>query len=49
MDGWKIRRAVDLQRDSPPIERLRAMATLSSRQAHCFLITVLDGDQTPEA
>lgn len=44
MDGWKIRRAVDLQRDSPPIERLRAMATLSSRQAHCFLITVLDGD-----
>ena len=29
MDGWKIRRAVDLQEDSPPVERLRALATRS--------------------
>ncbi|MFR5787134.1 MAG: hypothetical protein ACLUHE_08485 [Christensenellales bacterium] len=36
MDGWKIRRAVDLQEDSRPVERLRALATLSSRQAHGF-------------
>ena len=43
MDGWKIRRAVDLQEDSPPVERLRALATLSSRQAHDFVIVVLDG------
>lgn len=43
MDGWKIRRAVDLQEDSPPAERLRALATLSSRQAHDFVIVVLDG------
>ena len=43
MDGWKIRRAVDLQEDSPPVERLRALATLSSRQAHDFAIVVLDG------
>ena len=43
MDGWKIRRAVDLQEDSPPVERLRALATLSSRQAHDFVIMVLDG------
>ena len=43
MDGWKIRRAVDLQEDSPPVERLRALATLSSRQAHDFEIVVLDG------
>ena len=42
MDGWKIRRAVDLQEDSPPVERLRALATLSSRQAHDFVIVVLD-------
>ena len=45
MDGWKIRRAVDLQEDSPPVERLRALATLSSRQAHDFVIVVLDGDK----
>lgn len=43
MDGWKIRRTVNLQEDSPPVERLKALATLSSRQAHCFCITVLDG------
>ena len=43
MDGWKIRRAVDLQEDSPPVERLRALATISSRQAHDFVIVVLDG------
>ena len=43
MDGWKIRRAVDLQEDSPPVERLRALATLSCRQAHDFVIVVLDG------
>ena len=43
MDGWKIRRVVDLQEDSPPVERLKALATLSSRQAHCFCIAVLDG------
>ena len=43
MDGWKVRRAVDLQEDSPPVERLRALATLSSRQAHDFVIMVLDG------
>ena len=43
MDGWKIRRAVDLQEDSLPVERLRALATLSSRQAHDFVIVVLDG------
>ena len=43
MDGWKIRRAVYLQEDSPPVERLRALATLSSRQAHDFVIVVLDG------
>lgn len=43
MDGWKIRRAVDLQEDSPPVERLRALATLSSRQAHDFVVVVLDG------
>ena len=45
MDGWKIRRAVDLQEDSPPVERLRTLATLSSRQAHDFVIVVLDGDK----
>ena len=45
MDGWKIRRAVDLQEGSPPVERLRALATLSSRQAHDFVIVVLDGDK----
>ena len=45
MDGWKIRRAVDLQEDSPPVERLRALATLSCRQAHDFVIVVLDGDK----
>ena len=45
MDGWKIRRAVDLQEDSPPVERLRTRATLSSRQAHDFVIVVLDGDK----
>ena len=45
MDGWKVRRAVDLQEDSPPVERLRALATLSSRQAHDFVIVVLDGDK----
>lgn len=45
MDGWKIRRAVDLQEDSPPVERLRVLATLSSRQAHDFVIVVLDGDK----
>ena len=45
MDGWKIRCAVDLQEDSPPVERLRALATLSSRQAHDFVIVVLDGDK----
>ena len=45
MDGWKIRRAVDLQEESPPVERLRALATLSSRQAHDFVIVVLDGDK----
>ena len=45
MDGWKIRRAVDLQEDSPPVERLRALATFSSRQAHDFVIVVLDGDK----
>ncbi len=45
MDGWKIRRAVNLQEDSPPVERLRALATLSSRQAHDFVIVVLDGDK----
>ena len=45
MDGWKIRHAVDLQEDSPPVERLRALATLSSRQAHDFVIVVLDGDK----
>ena len=45
MDGWMIRRAVDLQEDSPPVERLRALATLSSRQAHDFVIVVLDGDK----
>ena len=45
MDGWKLRRAVDLQEDSPPVERLRALATLSSRQAHDFVIVVLDGDK----
>ena len=45
MYGWKIRRAVDLQEDSPPVERLRALATLSSRQAHDFVIVVLDGDK----
>lgn len=45
MDGWKIRRAVDLQEDSSPVERLRTLATLSSRQAHDFVIVVLDGDK----
>lgn len=49
MDGWKIRRAVDLQEDSPPVERLRALATLSSRQAHDFVIVVLDGDQARQS
>ena len=36
MDGWKIRRTVNLQEDSPPVERLKALATLSSRQALAF-------------
>ena len=44
MDGWKICRTIDLQKNSPPIERLRVLATLSDRQAHHLEITVMDGD-----
>ena len=43
MDGWKISRRIDLQENSPPVERLKTLATLSARQAHRLEITVLDG------
>ena len=42
---WKIRRTVDLAADAPPVERLKALATLSSRLAHQLRITVREAGQ----
>lgn len=40
---WKVRRTVDLSEKEPSVERLRALATLSSRVAHELRIRVQEG------
>lgn len=37
---WKVRRTIDLSEDAPQVERLRALATLSSRMAHELRIRI---------
>lgn len=40
---WKVRRTVDLSEDAPSVERLKALATLSSRIAHELRIRIQEG------